>query len=128
MILQIEFRNGIPGFEEYKKFTLNDIENNQDFKSLVSIDDEYIGFVCISPFIIDKEYEIDINDEIIDILSISKPEDVLVLVLVRLGKYIKDSTVNLKAPILINTKNNQAIQYIIQSDKYLTREPIAKGL
>lgn len=126
--MQIEFKNGIPGFEEYKKFILKDIDNNQDFKSLVSTDDEYVGFVAISPFLIDKSYEIDINDEIIDMLSIKKPEDILVLVLVRLGKYIKDSTVNLKAPILINTKNNQAIQYIIQNDKYLTREPITKGL
>lgn len=126
--MQIEFKNGIPGFEEHKKFVLSDIKAQPEFKSLISLDDEYIGFVCISPFEIDKNYEIEINDEIIENLQIEKAEDVLVLGLVKLGKYIKESTVNLKAPILINTKNNQGIQYIINNDKYSTREPITKGI
>ncbi len=125
--MEIEFKNGIPGFENYKKFILNDIENNKDFKSIVSVDDEYVGFIAVSPFTIINDYEFDINDEVIDLLEIEKTEDVMVLGLVRLGKTVKESTVNLKAPIIINIKNNKGMQYIIQNDKYLTREPIIRG-
>lgn len=125
--MEIEFKNGIPGFESYKKFIVNDIENNKDFKSIVSVDDEYIGFIAVSPFTIIKDYEFDINDEVINSLEIEKAEDVMVLGLVRLGKTVKESTVNLKAPIIINVKNNKGMQYIIQNDKYLTREPIIRG-
>lgn len=125
--MEIEFKNGIPGFENYKKFILNDIDGYPGFKSIVSINDEYIGFVAISPFEINKEYEFYINDEVINLLEIEKAEDIMVLGLVRLGKTIKESTVNLKAPIIINIKNNKGMQYIIQNDKYLTREPITRG-
>lgn len=125
--MEIEFKNGIPGFENYKKFIVNDIENNKDFKSIVSVDDEYVGFIAVSPFTIINDYEFDINDEVIDLLEIEKAEDVMVLGLVRLGKTVKESTVNLKAPIIINVKNNKGMQYIIQNDKYLTREPIIRG-
>lgn len=125
--MEIEFKNGIPGFENYKKFIVNDIENNKDFKSIVSVDDEYVGFIAVSPFTIINDYEFDINDEVINLLEIEKAEDVMVLGLVRLGKTVKESTVNLKAPIIINIKNNKGMQYIIQNDKYLTREPIIRG-
>lgn len=125
--MEIEFKNGIPGFENYKKFIVNDIENNKDFKSIVSVDDEYVGFIAVSPFTIINDYEFDINDEVINLLEIEKAEDVMVLGLVRLGKTVKESTVNLKAPIIINVKNNKGMQYIIQNDKYLTREPIIRG-
>lgn len=125
--MDIEFKNGIPGFENYKKFIVNDIENNKDFKSIVSVDDEYVGFIAVSPFTIINDYEFDINDEVINLLEIEKAEDVMVLGLVRLGKTVKESTVNLKAPIIINIKNNKGMQYIIQNDKYLTREPIIRG-
>ena len=125
--MEIEFKNGITEFENYKKFIVNDIENNKDFKSIVSVDDEYVGFIAVSPFTIINDYEFDINDEVIDLLEIEKAEDVMVLGLVRLGKTVKESTVNLKAPIIINIKNNKGMQYIIQNDKYLTREPIIRG-
>ncbi len=125
--MEIEFKNGIPGFENYKKFIVNDIENNKDFKSIVSVDDEYVGFIAVSPFTIINDYEFDINDEVINLLEIEKAEDVMVLGLVRLGETVKESTVNLKAPIIINVKNNKGMQYIIQNDKYLTREPIIRG-
>ncbi len=125
--MEIEFKNGIPGFENYKKFIVNDIENNKDFKSIVSVDDEYVGFIAVSPFTIINDYEFDINDEVINLLEIEKAEDVMVLGLVRLGKTVKESTVNLKAPIIINIRNNKGMQYIIQNDKYLTREPIIRG-
>ena len=124
--MEIEFKNGIPGFENYKKFIVNDIENNKDFKSIVSVDDEYVGFIAVSPFTIINDYEFDINDEVINLLEIEKAEDVMVLGLVRLGETVKESTVNLKAPIIINVKNNKGMQYIIQNDKYLTREPIIR--
>ncbi|MFI3211187.1 MAG: flagellar assembly protein FliW [Peptostreptococcaceae bacterium] len=122
--MQIEFKNGIPGFEDEKTFILNDIKDHPGFKSMISTKNDYIGFITVSPFEIRENYEFNINDEIIEKLEIEKPEDVFVLSMVRVGEYIKDSTVNLQAPIIINTKNNKATQYIIQNSKYSTREPI----
>lgn len=122
--MDILFEKGIPGFESYKNFTINKVEENEKFYMIISKEDSNIGFVSISPFEIKNDYEIDLNDEFIEELNIKNPEDVLVLCLITLGKTLKESTVNLKAPIIINIKNNKGKQLILQDDKYKIKEPL----
>ena len=72
--------------------------------------------------IVKKDYEIDLDDEFIKELDIKDEKDVLVLCLITLGKTLKDSTANLKAPIIINIKNNRGKQLILQDDKYKSKK------
>lgn len=122
--MDILFEKGIPGFESYKYFTINKVQENEKFNMIISKEDSNIGFVSISPFEIKNDYEIDLSDEFIEELNIKNPEDVLVLCLITLGKTLKESTVNLKAPIIINIKNNKSKQLILQDDKYKIKEPL----
>ena len=120
--MEILFEKGIPGFESYNYFNVNMIEGNERFYNIVSKEDSNIGFVSISPFDIKKDYEIDLDDEFVKELEIKAERDVLVLCLITLGKTLKDSTANLKAPIIINIKNNRGKQLILQDDKYKIKE------
>ncbi|MGL4802932.1 MAG: flagellar assembly protein FliW [Cetobacterium sp.] len=122
--MNITFEKGIPGLEEYKDFVIDDIKDNPKFKTITSRENSNIGFVSISPFEVRKDYEIDLSDEIISELGIEKPEDVLVLNLITLGATLKNSTVNLKAPVIINIKNNKGKQLILQDDRYEIKEPL----
>ena len=122
--MEILFEKGIPGFEDYKYFNVNIIKDNEKFYSIVSKEDDNIGFISISPFDIKKDYEIDLDDEFVNELDIKSEKDVLVLCLITLGKTLKDSTANLKAPIIINIKNNRGKQLILQDDKYKIKEPL----
>lgn len=122
--MEILFEKGIPGFEDYKYFNANIIKDNEKFYSIVSKEDDNIGFISISPFDIKKDYEIDLDDEVVKELDIKTEKDVLVLCLITLGKTLKDSTANLKAPIIINIKNNRGKQLILQDDKYKIKEPL----
>lgn len=122
--MEILFEKGIPGFEDYKYFNVNVIKDNEKFYSIVSKEDGNIGFISISPFDIKKDYEIDLDDEFVKELDIKSEKDVLVLCLITLGKTLKDSTANLKAPIIINIKNNRGKQLILQDDKYKIKEPL----
>ncbi|MGL6104490.1 flagellar assembly protein FliW [Romboutsia sp.] len=122
--MEITFEKGIPGFEAYKKFTMSNVEENPKLKMITSTDDAHIGFLSISPFDIKKDYEIDLNNEIVKELQIEKEEDVLVLNLITLGKSLETSTVNLKAPVIINIINNKGRQLILQDDKYKIKEPL----
>ena len=122
--MEILFEKGIPGFESYNYFNVNMIEGNERFYNIVSKEDSNIGFVSISPFDIKKDYEIDLDDEFVKELDIKSERDVLVLCLITLGKTLKDSTANLKAPIIINIKNNRGKQLILQDDKYKIKEPL----
>lgn len=122
--MEVIFDKGIPGFEEYKKFSIVEIENNPKFKMITSTEDANIGFIAISPFDVNKDYEINLSDDIINDLSIDKAEDVFVLNLITLGQTLEKSTVNLKAPVIINIKNNKGKQLILQDDKYEIKEPL----
>lgn len=122
--MKIFFENGIPGLEEYKEFEISQLGTSNKFKMITSVEESNIGFVAVSPFEVNKDYEIDLNDEIIKELQIKDPKDVLVLNLITLGRTLEKSTVNLKAPVIINIKNNKGKQLILQDDKYSIKEPL----
>ena len=122
--MKLVFEKGLPGFENYKNFEINEIEENQKFKVINSIDDKNIGFIAVSPFDIKKDYEIKLDDDTINSLKIDKPEEVLLLNIVTLGKKLENSTVNLKAPLVISIKNNLGVQLILQDDKYNIKETL----
>ncbi|EQK43637.1 fliW family protein [[Clostridium] bifermentans ATCC 638] len=124
--MELTFKKGLPGFELLLSFELENLENNEKFKILKSKEED-ISFVTTSPFEIYKDYEINLNDETIKELQIENPEDVLVLTIITLGKTLQESTINLKAPIIINIKSNLGRQYILQTDKYETKHPLIRS-
>lgn len=123
--MNIVFEKGLPGFENLKKFTLMNLQENEEFKILQSSEQE-ISFVTTNPFEVYNNYEINLNEEIIKNLEIENPNDVLVLGIVTLGKNLYESTINLRAPIIININNNLAKQYIMQNEVYETRHPLIR--
>ncbi|WP_297712208.1 flagellar assembly protein FliW [Clostridium sp.] len=123
--MDIIFKKGIPGFDSLREFIITDLEDNKKFKVLQSKESE-ISFVMTDPFEIYDNYEINLNDEIIKELEIKNPEDVLILSIITLGKTLETSTMNLKAPLVINIKNNLGKQYIMQNSKYETKHPLIR--
>lgn len=122
--MKIVFEKGLPGFENCINFEISEIEGDSRFKVINSIEDKNIGFIVVSPFDVKKDYDIKLDAETIDSLNIKIPEDVLILNIVTLGKNLDDSTVNLKAPLIINVKNNLGKQLILQEDTYKIKEPL----
>ena len=76
--MKVTFKKGLPGLDEYKDYEIKEIEDGEEFKLLQCNEKKELGLVIISPFQVEKEYEIKITDEIIKNLSITSPEDVLV--------------------------------------------------
>lgn len=122
----IVFNNGLPGFEELKKYILFDLDGNNMFSILHSIEDTSLGFVLISPFLVVKEYEFEINEDIEKDINIEKIEDLIILNTVNVNSDPNKMTTNLKAPIVINTKNNLGEQIILTDEKYSLRQPLLK--
>lgn len=122
----ITFDKGLPGFEDLKKFIIFPVEENEVFNILHSIEDPNIGLIVVSPFYVKDDYEIDISDNCIEELNIKETEDVLVLNTVTISSNIKNITVNLQAPIIINIKDKKGEQIIIDKDKYPVKYPIFK--
>ncbi len=122
----ITFNNGLPGFENLKTYVLEDIEGSEPFKMLKATEDESVGFVTIVPFEFKVDYEVKLRSDVINSLKIEDPEDVLILNTVTLNSDVKKITTNLKAPIIINSKNNLGYQMILDRENYSIKHPLIK--
>ncbi|KEI76708.1 flagellar assembly protein FliW [Clostridium botulinum B2 128] len=122
----IYFEKGIPGFEELKKFIIFPVEDNDVFSVFHSIEKEDMGIIVTSPFNIEKDYKIQLEEEQRKKLELQNEKDALVLNTVTLNPDIDKITVNLRAPIIINIKEKIGEQIIINSDKYSVKHPLFK--
>ncbi|MEA5009365.1 flagellar assembly protein FliW [Clostridium tyrobutyricum] len=123
----IIFKKGIPGFDNLKKFILVPAEENSLFAILQSIEDIDIGLVVTSPFNIIKDYEFDLDDSKVCELNIENKKDVLVVNTVTVNSKLENITINLKAPIVINTNDKIGEQLILDNVDYPIKYPLFKG-
>lgn len=124
----VNFEKGIPGFESLKKYVIKEVGLDSPFSILQSIEDKGIGFVIISPFMINDSYEIKLSEEVIENLNIEEEKDVALYALVTLNENIQNITANLKAPLVININNKKGEQYILDKDKYKIKTKVFNNL
>ena len=125
--MKIVFEKGILGFEDIREYELKDLESNPIFKELNSTKEKGLGFIVISPFDIDDKYEINLSDKVIKELNINSPTDVMVLNILTLGSTLQNTTVNMKAPLIINVNNGLGKQIILQNEKYEVKTPLLRS-
>ena len=115
---------GLIGFPEYTKFVLIDKEEELPFRTLQSLDDPSFSFFVLTPYFTWPDYRVDITQDELKFIEADTTENVDVYVIVEFHTEISDTTVNLKAPILINIQNNQGHQYILSNTKYGLKEKL----
>lgn len=124
--MEITFEKGLLGLEHLKKYKIEEIEDNEDFKLISSIEDPDISLVIISPFKVKEDYEIDLSDETVKNLQIDSSEDVILYTTVTVNSDVKKITTNLRAPLVINKKNNLAEQVVLSKEAYEIKYPLVK--
>ena len=116
----ITMEKGMIGFPELTHFALIFDEEKKDkafrIMWLQSMDDGDIAFPVTDPICIKEDYAPSVNDEIIAPLGEMHAENTYLLVTVTVPKQIENFSVNLKAPIVINTDSNKGAQIITEDD------------
>ena len=101
--LIINFKDGILGFEELKKYVLL-TEENGIFFWLTSLEEPEIVFPLFPLRVLDKSYPQEKEFEAFGIVNLDKEPSKI--------------NINLKAPVYINQVNKSGFQKIIDSDKF----------
>ncbi len=116
----IEFPLGLAGFENSRHFSLFHQEGEGEqqlprYFILQSIDDPEAAFQLTDPARFGFSYEISLSDEESALLKLADPQDIAVTVMVWRAPGDDPAgppRANLKAPILINTRERRGLQHI----------------
>ena len=118
----IEFSNGILGFEDSKKYVmLSKKDNGQLFCWLQSVDDADTAFAVTVPYVFYPDYKPNVADEDLAKIGINGQDeikDLSVFSIMVIPDETKNTTINLKAPVIINAKENRGCQVVLENEKY----------
>mgnify|MGYP002627279915 CR=1 FL=1 len=123
----ITFPNGLFGFEDYHKYALIEAEY-EPFFWLQSLDERGLAFIVVDPFLIAKDYELDVDDKMLAEIELDSPSDVAVFAIVTVPATGGPVTANLQGPLVINRKNQCALQVILPDSRWTTKHNIIKAL
>ena len=115
----IKLKEGIIGFPDLQNFTLiydEEKEGQGTIKWLQSMDDPSFALPVINPLDVRADYQPVVNEEGLESLGKMPNESAFMLVTITVPKEIKQMSVNLKAPFVINMDNLHGVQIIIEDD------------
>jgi Uncharacterized protein conserved in bacteria len=114
----IHFTKPILGFDDYRQYLL--MENESIFPTfwLQSINDPNLAFPVVSPFSVDDNYSINLQNLDLDDINLKNLNEALVLTLMVVPQTLASIRTNLKAPIIYNPEKRIAKQLILYDEKY----------
>lgn len=118
----IHIINGLIGFESYTEYLpIPFHEDSDSLISLQSLEDETLSFILMNPFGIYPDYAPSISRQDMEELKAKSAEDISYYVISVIRDSVAESTVNLKAPLIVNALNRQAKQVILEQSEYTFR-------
>jgi flagellar assembly factor FliW len=117
----IQFKEGILGFEQLKKFFVVDPGDQTLILWFQSVEDPAVAFPIIEPKIFLPDYSVKLLPAELNSLEIESVNDAAVFTILTIPQIVTDMSANLKAPIVINNKTKLARQIVLQDSKLEVR-------
>lgn len=117
----------IIGFNELRDFVILDLNKDNFFKWLQSVEDPALAFPIVSVFSMNVDYSIDLSDKVVESLNITDVESLLVMNIASIPQdNPQGTTINLLAPLVFNLKESLAGQVILSGSGYDISFPLFK--
>lgn len=120
----VRFSEGIPGFPNLKNYIILANEALQPFQYLQAVDKPFLAFALISPYLLDKTYEVILSSEDMHDILGEDNTNLVVYVIVTIPEKVENATANLLAPVVINPTNMRAKQVIQKESRYSVKYPL----
>ncbi|MDW7674556.1 MAG: flagellar assembly protein FliW [Bacillota bacterium] len=117
----IIFPQGIPAFENLRKFIIIDHQEDSPFHYLQSVEEAQLTFVILEPGTFFPDYQVKLNKNDLTDIGIEDEKDAVVLLMVTIPAEPKNMTANLQAPLVFNGKRKLGKQVILSDSHYTTR-------
>jgi len=120
----ISMARPVLGFEKLTRFCLIERDEFWPFLWMQSVDDSAVAFIVVNPALFNSDYRIELNPNEISELEPTSPELIETYVIANVTDNGKQMTINLQAPILINTANNKAKQLVLMNSEYQVQQSV----
>lgn len=117
----ITFESGLPGFPEEKSFVLLPYASDSPFAFLQSTHDPNLTFLLTDPFAFFPDYQFELDDAAAVEFGLSKENQPQVWSIVTVPEKVQEMTANLIAPVIINHRDRQGCQIVLETKQYTTR-------
>lgn len=124
----ISIPQGILGFPEYHKFCLVDPGDETLILWLQSIENPEIAFAVLEPKIFKPDYTVRLSAAELRELKLANINQSAVLAILTIPTDISKMSANLKAPLVINLKEQLAKQVVLQENEYSIQHEMFKEL
>ena len=114
------FRDGLLGYPELQNFlplSINDEEDNT-LLYLQAIENDNVAFVVINPDVFIEDYALELREEEKKYLGITDETEVCCYLVMVIQEDPLENSVNLKCPLVVNTKTRQGMQVILENPAY----------
>jgi len=122
----ITMKRDMPGFPGRKRFVLLNREESRPFLWYQCVDDPALAFILLNPYLSMPDYSFDLNSILSEMSwQTDGVDNVTIFVIVNASSGVPGKmTVNLMAPMIINTNRLEAIQVIMQDSVYSHKHPL----
>jgi len=119
----VEFPEGIPGFEQCRRWVLIGSDELTPLQCLLSLDAPEPSFLTVDPSLVVPDFKRHPGPAAQAKINAEPGDGLLWVAIVTLTEN-KRGTVNLKAPIVINTKRMRGCQIILEDGAYPVDFPL----
>jgi flagellar assembly factor FliW len=119
---------GVLGFPEYTRFCLVDPADETLILWLQSLDNPDIAFPLLEPKIFKNDYSVRLSAAELRELKLENVNQSAVFSILTIPADVTQMTANLKAPIVINLRENIAKQVVLQENEYSIKSLMFKEL
>jgi len=113
----INFREGLPGFPKDKQYVILSDENSP-VSFLQSVDGGDVSFVVVDMLAFMPDYNPRVDESFLEDLGVYNPANFEIYNIATIFDNLKDSTVNLKAPIVVNAMDKIGKQVVCDNEEY----------
>ena len=109
----IALTQAMPGFPQDLRFALVRLGEDTLLSTFRSLDSEGLEFLVVPPAPFYPDLTLELDDEVVADLDLTGIEEVLVLLVVKAQATLAETTVNLRAPLIVNTRTRRGRQVIL---------------
>ncbi len=120
----IHFPDGIPAFEEERRFAIVPMDESGPFYYLQAVNRPELCLVIADPFVFFPDYQVEVPEPELQRIQAEEGKNISLLSVLTIPDDFRQTTANLFAPLLIDTGSKKGIQFIPEKSLYSTKHSI----